>query len=83
MNKRTKHSAPLDPLDYLLRVIGYPSATDARRDKLALAALPYCHAKVHDRVMTRKEKTARAVARVVNGDSNDAWGDVLRPKSGN
>ena len=79
MNKSTKHTL-LDPLDYLLRVIGDPKAGDARRDRLALAALPYLHPKVHDRVMTRKEKTRQAVARTMNGDSNDEWSDVLRPR---
>src|SRR5438270_8403245 len=34
------------PLDYMIRVINDPEASDARKDDLAKHAAAYCHAKV-------------------------------------
>ena len=31
------------PLDYMLAVIRDPNATQQRRDRMAVAAAPYCH----------------------------------------
>jgi hypothetical protein len=71
----------LDPLDYLLQVINDPEASDARRDRLALEALPYCRSKVHDRALTTREKTAKAVAKAIRGDdASNGWSKVLRAR---
>jgi hypothetical protein len=71
----------LDPLDYLLQVINDPTASDARRDRLALAALPYSRAKLHDRAMTQREKTQKAVAKAIRGDdASNGWSQVLRAR---
>ena len=34
------------PLDYMLRVMRDPTADDDRRDDMAKAAAPYCHARL-------------------------------------
>jgi len=36
----------ITPLDYMLSVIRDPTATQERRDKMAIAAAPYCHARL-------------------------------------
>ena len=71
----------LYPLDYLLQVVNDPKATDARRDRLALQALPYCHGKLHDTRMTGRQRTEKAVARAILGeDDSNGWGKLLRPR---
>ena len=80
--KQARSALRLDPLDYLLQVINDPTAKNERRDRLALAALPYVNAKVYERnAMTKKQKTAKVVAKAVNGDDAGEWGDDLRPRS--
>ena len=37
--------AGLTPLEYILSVVRDDKASASRRDKMALAAVPYCHAK--------------------------------------
>jgi hypothetical protein len=36
------------PLDYMLAVIRDPNASQLRRDKMAIAAAPYCHARMSE-----------------------------------
>lgn len=90
--KVTSAGERLDPLDYMLRVIADPLATLARRDRLALAALPYCHAKPGEakvpkrankpttmqRYVTKKDLQARAADEAVAGAAGNGWGDDLR-----
>lgn len=42
---RTGAAGPADPLAYLLAVMNDPEADPARRDRAAIAALPYLHAR--------------------------------------
>jgi hypothetical protein len=51
---------PLDPLDYMLKVIGDPRAPPARRDRLALAALPYCHVRPGDVAIAKAKAKVKA-----------------------
>ena len=37
--------AGMSPLEYMLSVMRDPSADEARRDRMAQAAAPYCHAR--------------------------------------
>src|SRR5262245_427836 len=37
------------PLDYMLKVMRDPKADKARRDRMAIAAAPYCHERVGDK----------------------------------
>ncbi len=67
----------LDPLDYLIGVINDPGAQPTRRDRLALAALPYCHAKVGDKRVTKKDQQAKALKKTLSGDTGNGWGRDL------
>jgi hypothetical protein len=60
------------PLQYMLRIINDPSATDARRDRLAVAASPYCHG----RIAEVGKKVAAAKAAETAGQDN-GWADDL------
>lgn len=44
------------PLDYMLAVIRDPTATQTRRDRMAVAAAPYCHARMADVVKGKKDQ---------------------------
>jgi hypothetical protein len=51
------------PLDYMLAVIRDPNATQLRRDKMAIAAAPYCHArKTDDLPKGKKDQREEAAA---------------------
>ena len=60
----------LTPLEYMLAVIRDPAIDAARRDRLAIAAAPYCHARLAEK--TKKAAEAEA-AKQVGGE----WGDDL------
>ena len=46
-------------MDYMLAVIRDPNATQDRRDKMAIAAAPYCHPRLTD-VASKGKKDQRA-----------------------
>ena len=49
------------PLDYMLAVIRDPNATQDRRDRMAVAAAPYCHPKLMERhTVTKKDQQTEA-----------------------
>jgi hypothetical protein len=48
------------PLDYMLSVIRDPTATQERRDRMAIAAAPYCHPKLADLAKGKKDQQADA-----------------------
>ena len=50
------------PLDYMLRNMRDPSVDEARRDRLAVAAAPFVHAKVGDGGKKEQEKDRAADA---------------------
>ena len=52
-------SGRMSPLDYMLSVINDPGVDDARRDRMAIAAAPYVHARVADGE-AREERGSRA-----------------------
>ena|SRR5580765_705529 len=62
------------PLDYMLAVIRDPNAGTARRDKLAIAAAPYCHPRVAE--ATRGKKDLQADAAAMAG-TDTAWAGDL------
>jgi hypothetical protein len=53
-------SSKAKPLDYMLAVIRDPGAGVARRDRMAIAAAPYCHARVAYAVKGKKDQQAEA-----------------------
>jgi len=48
------------PLDYMLMVIADETATQERRDRMAIAAAPYCHPRVAERFKGRKDEQSEA-----------------------
>jgi len=75
--KAAKSGGDLTPLAYMLAVINDPDADYSRRDKLAVAALPFCHPRIADREIGKRDRVRKTVEAIINGDG---WGDVIRPK---
>lgn len=56
---RPKHAGPVGeqfPLDYMLDVMNDPGADDGRRDRMAIAAAPYVHARADAAKLGKKEE---------------------------
>lgn len=64
----------MSPLEYMLKVMNDTSADDARRDKMAVAAASYVHAKPGDSPKGKKEEAQEASRTAGAGTS---WGDDL------
>jgi len=63
------------PLDYMLAVIRDSTAAQTRRDRMAIAAAPYCHPRVADAVKGKKDAQAEAV---VTAGAGTEWADDLK-----
>jgi hypothetical protein len=63
-------AAGLSPLEYMLSVIRDPKAETSRRDRLAMAAAPYCHPRIADRSIAMKEQRAAAAKKAA---VNSEW----------
>jgi hypothetical protein len=50
----------LQPLEYMLAVMNDPYADRTRRDRMAIAAAPYCHPKMADQRLGKKDQDAEA-----------------------
>jgi hypothetical protein len=57
------------PLDYMISVIRDPDATQERRDRMAIAAAPYCHPRLTDAVPKGKKEIRQEKAKA----ANTAW----------
>ena len=66
--------ARLTPLDYMLTVLSDDGADDARRDRMAIAAAPYCHPR-RDAEASGKKEQAATDAKSAGQDSE--WGNDL------
>jgi hypothetical protein len=64
------------PLDYMLSVIRDPMASPSRRDRLAVAAAPYCHPRPMPVRVSKKAQQAKAAEMAGKGSD---WGDDLTP----
>jgi phage terminase small subunit len=53
-------AAGLRPLEYMLAVLNDAAADETRRDRMAIAAAPYCHARVADKSWGKKDQQAEA-----------------------
>jgi hypothetical protein len=65
------------PLDYMLSVIRDPTATQERRDRMAIAAAPYCHPKMADQRLGKKDQEADAATMAGLGTP---WAADLEPE---
>lgn len=57
----------LTPLDYILKEINNPSADKDRKDKLAIAALPFCHDKISDGAGGKKKEAEEKAKKAASG----------------
>ena len=55
-NQTTEERVERTPLEYMLDVINDPSADQARRDRMALAAAPFVHGKIAEVGAGKKEQ---------------------------
>lgn len=67
------------PLEYMLRVMRNGDADQARRDRMAMAAAPYCHARAADAKLGKKEQ-AEADAKTAGQETG--WGEDLAFRGG-
>jgi phage terminase small subunit len=67
------------PLDYMLAVIRDPAAGVSRRDRMAIAAAPYCHARIAYATKGKKDQQAEAAATA--GGTGTDWGADLEVDS--
>jgi hypothetical protein len=63
------------PLDYMLAVVRDPAAGVSRRDRMAIAAAPYCHARIAYATKGKKDQAAEAAATA--GGTGTDWGADL------
>lgn len=74
--KREAKRAKMQPLEYMLAVMNDPGADDARRDRMAVAAAPYVHARADATGAKGKKEQAQEAAAKAAAPSDD-WGDDL------
>lgn len=67
----------MSPLEYMLSVMRDDSADKVRRDRMACAAAPFCHARVSDQRIGKREIQGVEAAAVL-ADSQSEWSDDLR-----
>ena len=58
------------PLDYMLSIIRDETATQERRDKMAIAAAPYCHPRV---IPTKPGKKQTQIAAAKTAGVGTQW----------
>ena len=65
----------MTPLEYMLAVMNDPDADHVRRDRMAIAAAPFCHSRMADNRLGKKDAAAKAAETA--GEGTD-WEDLLR-----
>lgn len=74
--------ADMTPLDYMLCVMRNSNAHPDRRDRMAIAAAPYAHAKMSDTLKSKGKKEQQAEAAATAG-RDSGWSDLLTPGRAN
>lgn len=74
--RKAARKSGMTPLDYMLNVMRDDTADDARRDRMAMAAAPYVHAKPAETAKGKKEQAEEAAKTAGQGTG---WGDDLTP----
>jgi phage terminase small subunit len=62
------------PLEYMLAVIRNPAIDVTRRDRMAIAAAPYCHPRISDQRPSKRDLREEAARTAALGTE---WGDDL------
>ena len=62
--KKAARQSGMTPLDYMLTVMNDDKSDGDRRDRMAIAAAPYVHARASDTVGGKKEQQQEAAERV-------------------
>jgi hypothetical protein len=76
MQKSTrKRGRKQTPLQYMLQVMNDPTAEVSRRDRMAIAAASFCHPRVLDYRVGKKDKQAEAAETAGTGT---AWAKDLQ-----
>lgn len=65
VNRPSKSLGGMTPLEYMLKVMNDDEAEDQRRDRMAVAAAPFVHAKAE--AAGKKEQRQQAAEQVMNG----------------
>ena len=77
MGIQPKGSAcPVLPLEYMLAVLNDETAPAARRDRMAIAAAPYVHARVGDQRLGKREAAQLAAQTAGEGTGWDGLLDA-------
>lgn len=70
-----------DSLSYAMAVINDPTVSPDRKDRLAIAAMPYQHGKIAEKPMGKKEQQARDAQSAGSGsDWNDLMAKPMTPR---
>ena len=67
--------ANMQPLQYMIEVMNDATVDPNRRDRMAIAAAPYCHPKVSDQKIGKKDVAAEEASTAGEGTP---WGDILK-----
>jgi hypothetical protein len=71
---RAASKADMSPLDYMLTVMRNPDADQSRRDRMAIAAAPFCHPRVADNKLGKKDSQAEEAK---SAGHNSEWSGDL------
>jgi len=61
-------------LEYMLAVLNDPTADATRRDRMAIAAAPFCHPRISDTVKGKRDQESEAAETAGIGTP---WGALL------
>jgi hypothetical protein len=73
---RQKQNANELPLQYMLRIMRDPTIDDARRDKMAALAAPFCHPRIADNRFGKRDAALEEAQRATEGSE---WAEDLMP----
>src|SRR5262245_17211599 len=71
---RDAKAANLQPLEYMLAVMNDLTADETSRDRMAIAAAPYCHPRATEAAPLGKKEQAQVDAATVQGTD---WGNLV------
>jgi hypothetical protein len=64
------------PLEYMLRIMRDATVDDARRDKMAALAAPFCHPRIADNRFGKRDAALEEAQRATEGSE---WAEDLVP----